>query len=307
MRNNSEKLSPKIYSTVRLLRYIAFVCMIIIFFMPIIRIQTVDEKIGMKATAGISPFQLLMGDTVTEAKVEFIDGDKESNEMLNSLMGSEAREVDVLHQLIKFIDDDATIEIMVKMLRIFGVVFGVIAGVASIGAASMASKRLTLQPTNENEVLIYNNIYISRVFAGLPKLFEVIENIIFMNILLPMIFLGMFNISALIMNEGNVEWQINIWVSVLVIVVAGLLKNASITKIIFTQERNKIQLYSARYNAPYTPTLSSDLSAISSIFGVWKPSENTEESELYKYKKLLDDGIITQEEYDQKKKELLNL
>ena len=74
MGNNSEKLSQKSYAMIRLFRYITFALIIIMLFLPIIRIQTTDDRLGLKATASVSPFQVLIGDTYVEAKIELENG-----------------------------------------------------------------------------------------------------------------------------------------------------------------------------------------------------------------------------------------
>ena len=305
MENNGEKLSQKSYSIIRLLKYIAFVCLIAMMFLPIIRIESVDEQMDMKATASISPFQLLIGDTVTEAKIDA--GDEELDGFLNGLIGSEARKVDVVKEAFNFSGDDDFAETLVKIVRISLIAFGVLMGLLSIGSSNTLAKRLTMVPTNANEVIIQDHAYITQVFTGFPKIFEVIETFVVLNIGFSLMFIGMFNVAVSMVSELEMEWRIDIWWTVIAFVISVLLKNATITKIIFSKERKKIELYSARYDAPYAHTLSSDFLAISSIWNTQKPTEKTEESELYKYKKLLDDGIITQEEYEQKKKEILNL
>lgn len=307
MGNNSEKLSQKSYAMIRLFRYITFALIIIMLFLPIIRIQTTDDRLGLKATASVSPFQVLIGDTYVEAKIELENGDKESNEMLNGLIGSNVIKVNVIHELFDFNGGTNLRDSVITVLKIGSIVGGAIIALISMVASNSLSKRLADAPTDQNEITIQNDTYILHVFTGLPKIFELIETFILVNTIFPLMILGLFNVVGVMTLEIDMAWQMDIVWTVIMFIIPLLLKKAIITKIIFTKERKTIQLYNARYNAPHTHTFSSDMNAIAGIFGAQKPTESTEESELYKYKKLLDDGIITQEEYEQKKKELLNL
>ena len=103
---------------------------------------------------------------------------------------------------------------------------------------------------------------------------------------------------------------------IIALILPILMINGVITHIFASKDINEIKINGARFDgAPECPTVTSDLTAIASLFNIrisQKKSaiETTVDSSidtLKKYKELADAGIITEEEYQQKKKEILQL
>lgn len=326
MDGTENKLSLKNYGLARLFSYLTLVCMIVMLFIPIIRIETVSEDDGIKAVVSISPYQFIMGATDKKADIVFLDEEDEST-FMEELIRESLGTVEVIGALCPVLKDSFKEEEYIQVFRIVTLVLSVLIAWITVGAISVTRGQLNQPPANEGALRLNNSIYITQTYCSLPKILEFLKTFLSMLILIPIYALGGFNIFSLIA-EGESEWNMNLGLTIASIVILFVLENAIISKIVFAKDCMKIKSSSARYAAPLIPTFSSDIKAIQGVFSPTAPSfdapssvtvtvddtapsvsvpSGDQEDHLYKYKKLLDDGLITQEDYEKKKNEILNL
>ena len=321
--NQSEiKLSKKRYGISRIIKYLQLILIVVLMFVPFLQIVDYDESTQLKATASISPIQFITGNTESELKISS-KSNSEAGDFFESMLSSMTKKVNVVHELVGNLDDNFLTALQIA--PIFIALF-----VAFINMISLSSKRAP---------------YITTVFDSLPKPIEFIEKACFGIILSSsFMFFILHSINKSLASAPNVgssnvsSWKINLFLMIFICVTCIALINGLITHLICKKDIKNIKTNHARFEEIYDkPTFSSDISAILGIFSAeYQPSQNTpkkashisysndyKEAEspktinftneensieiLKKYKQLLDDGLITEEEYQKKKQELLKL
>lgn len=303
---NSEKqiLSVKRYGIARLIRYISFIVIVLMFFMPILSITDTETVFGTKVTAraSISPFQFIIGNTVTTPKIS-VSGNSNAQELLNSFSSY----IDVLDEI-----DPSNNDEMLMFFRLAPLIIGIVTFFAEIFSIRMTNNMLYQESkkSQQNYILI-NRFYIKNAIASLPKILSALESMFFGMILSSGLFFGC--IAYVGHNNNKTDFSLDIVRLLIFIVIYFILTSGAVCKIICSKDIKLIERENLRYeNIDDKATISSDLQAIKGIFGVNNTvSANAEATagnidDLYKYKKLLDDGIISEEEFQEKKNELLN-
>lgn len=155
-------------------------------------------------------------------------------------------------------------------------------------------------------------MYIARVYDTFPKLFEFLEKFLIGTMFTAYSF---FCIMAIIETTGTLsadefDWTFHFVYPILISVLLIFFSNSGITSIVCSKDYRAIRSEGARFDESYEfPTIASDIQAISSLFhgnqSQTVASEDAKIEALQKYKALLDQGVITKQEYEAKKAELL--
>ena len=173
-----------------------------------------------------------------------------------------------------------------------------------------------------------NMEYARFLYSELPLFFSLIHSIVWSAILGGTV---LFTYDAYIECEKNFKVFFNYVnvIPIVVIIVSYLIVFSIVSRI--WQNDYAVVLKGERLKNNFLPSFETDLQAIGYLFGGEEPDffqlENAKVSKqakeklgkkekeqptddldmLYRYKKLFDDGIITEEEYQEKKKEIMNL
>ena len=324
MDSAENKLPLKNYGLARLFSYITLVCFIIMFFLPIIRIESEDD--GIKAIASISPYQLIMGDIYTIPKIVFLDKEDES-ELLEALIRESIGSVEMIDSMFPGLRKAYPDGEYISLIRWIMLGLGIFIGFISALSMSAIQKRFgrTSKNNSAGSMSMDNLTYITLTYCQLPTVLEFLKGFLFCVMMIPVVVLEFASFSySLTKNES--EWGINLVFTIAMAVILIGLNNGIVSKLILGKDCKKIKFEGARYGAPIISTFSSDMKAIKCIFSSSQPffddpvtvrtfAEDAQahasvvavdcEDALYKYKKLLDDGLITQEDYEKKKNEIL--
>ena len=112
-------------------------------------------------------------------------------------------------------------------------------------------------------------------------------------------------------NLGDFEWSFQFILPIIITIILIVLINGGVLSIVCAKDHALIRSGGLRFEESYEfPTVASDMKAIGLVFrGKFDNSTGSEEAKieaLQKYKALLDQGIITEQEYSKKKDDLLN-
>ena len=306
--NNSHLLSPKKLALARLMRYIGFICIIVMFFLPIFRMESTEKLFGHELTlvAHMSPYQFLRGETTIIP--EFVlPANSDEKAFMDALVEWTEYEIDFIEEWTDIPSDDD----LFVFIRYSSIAAGVFMALVALAANSYNMKAFNTKTTQGWDSELNNHMYIISVYVNLPKLLTAIECFFYGNVLFESFFLGIF--GAVARFDSLADWRIN-WfflLGCLIFVVMGI--NGVFQKLICAKDINTINMTNARFDNPRVliPKISSDLAIMASLFtNSDKGKSNFADGDietLQKYKKMLDEGIITEEEFKAKKKELLNL
>ncbi len=293
-------LSQKRYAIARLVKYIQLFLMFILLFVPIFGIYSEGklEDTEIKASASVSAFQVLIGDTDSSASI-FID-DSDSDSVFSTMS------IDVVGEAFSDFPEE-----MIIFARVAMIVIAIL--VACLSAFTTRSNQFSKGSSKDRaQQEISNQMYVTRVYDTFPVFFELIEK--FISIVL---FINCFIFCSVgfFFAEENGIWRIDVIAPLIFGIITICLINGFVTHIICSKDINEIKANGQRFEEPYDcPTIASDIKAISGLFGLQTTSKSSSEQvneakiveALQQYKTLLDSGVITQEEYQKKKDELLN-
>lgn len=295
---NQTTLSQKRYAIARITTYLSLIIIIVVLFLPIIEIYA--EEDGMRASASISMWELITDNTEKELNIK-IDDDSESSELLTSIF--KPHTVNVAEEMMS--------SRVYRYVKIMIIGTCILEAVLVIPTNISKSKKIIKEGKTPAELQFQNQLYITRVYHTLPTPFEIIRT-----------FISILNITilsyALIMSfvipisDLSVNFQINHVPLIITFILSIVLNNGLLATIICASDIGNIKDNNARFDEPYeNPTIVSDYLAIAALFTNKQPVNkiptNDSTDELYKYKKLLDDGIITEEEFQAKKVEIINI
>ena len=96
MTKSNQTLSNKRYGISRLVRYISFIVIVLMFFMPILSIKETDMVFGEKTTvrASMSPFQFMIGQSEVKQTIH-VSGNSSAGEFLGAFAG----EIDMFDEI----------------------------------------------------------------------------------------------------------------------------------------------------------------------------------------------------------------
>lgn len=311
--NQTTTLSKKRYAVARIVKYLQVILIIALIFIPILKITSVEETKTsvLSAEASISVYQFLTDQADATAKISY-GNNSEANEFLNDLMKVE---VNVTEEAFNGLPDAENIYSFVKV--------GILVFAFSVGFLSLLGSRAAYADPHKT--------YIYGVYDSLPKFFAFFETtgtILLTTTVIAFNAIGYVNAFS----NDNIEWKVDFIPSVVAVVVVLLLINGAITHIICAKDIREIRTNNQKFNEPYEiASFANDLKAIGELFGAnvsyntsgqYQSTPNSTISEnkiteqeisedkiielLQKYKLLFDSGVITKEEYQQKKDEILN-
>ena len=312
-------LSQKRYAIARLIKYIQFILIVLIFFLPTLHFTSDSKELDMEIASSISVFQYLTGDTATEIQIK----GNQNKDLENSLLGTLLQNISVDVPRELFIDETFFVGMRVGVLLV-GLIIGLVS-TFSTGTFSNTTNALTstkamirqIQNANQTsetplQTHLNNQMYITRVYNSFPKFFEFLEKCLFGTI-----FTTYFIFCTLIIAQTtgaidtvDFDWTFHFVYPIIVLILLIFFINGGIIHIVCSKDIYAIRSEGARFDESYEfPTIASDIQAISSLFhgnrSQTVASEDAKIEALQKYKALLDQGVITKQEYEAKKAELL--
>ena len=283
-------LSKKRYRIARLIKYIQLLLLVVLLFLPTLQFQLSERLFSdTQVKSRFSVFQFLIGDT--ETNIEILR-ESDSEEVLASV------KVDVAAKIF----GDETASLIGRFVIMIGV--GISWGVLSMFVTD--SIFIFGKKNNPKSQVKLDREYIAFEYELLPRAFSFLEKFI-MGVIFAthMLFLPF----ALI---PKYTWRCNIFWPALVIVLIIFMNECILTKIICAKDIRAIKQYGARFDETYErPTIASDMREIGALFAGKRTTAETKEPDaiemLQRYKSLLDSGVITEEEFAEKKKTLLGI
>ncbi len=307
--NQGVTLSKKRYGAARLILYLQLILIIVLLFIPSLTFKTTFDPSNayseirhessnpeneITAKTSVSIFQFFIGKTESELK---FSGENDTGvKFMNAL--SKYSTVDV-------IDDMLPMEELKLGMKIIIIFAGFFVPIMTQVSMKKATKIIELRSDIEAKGFFANNTYAKKVYYNLPQALEFIKNLLLSTILFTYLIIFFASIGAKMSDAGS-DWTFNLWIPAIITVFLIFILNNTIIKSICSKEVDKILKYGARFDEK----LSSDIAAIGYLFG-GNGSVNTAKNEqstietLKSYKDLLDQGIITEEEFAEKKSELL--
>lgn len=314
-------LSQKRYAIARCIKYVQLLLIVLIFFLPTLQFTDKSKELKMEVSSSFSVFQYLIGDTATEIQIKG-NGNKNSE---NSLLGALLQNVSVDVPRELFANDEE----LFFGFRIGPVLVGLIVGfVCAFASGSLnnttnaftTTKALIRQIQSAQnskstpiQTHLNNQMYITRVYHTFPKLFEFLEKFLFGTILTTYF---LFCTIVIAQKTGaissiNFDWNFHIVYPIILTILMIFFINGGITSVVCSKDFQAIRSEGIRFDNDWEhPTIASDIKAIASLFqskqALPSLSEDAKIEILQKYKSLLDAGIISEQEYEAKKAELLN-
>lgn len=294
-------LSKKRYAIARCIVYIQLLVFILVLFLPTINFSSHSEEFGMEAKAGISVFQFLTGNTATQIHINGTKSTEGDSTLLGSLL--ENYSVDLPKELFG--------EELLMGFRLGALFIGLIVGLVSSLANRANSKTLVRDEKRSTRAHLADQMYITNVYLGLPKILNFIQTFIFGATFFTYFILFVITQASNSSYPGRFEWDFNAAYPIFVLILMIALINGVIVYIVCAKDISAIRTGGLRFEESYEfPTISSDIKVISSLLAKDTSSAmNTEQTKietLERYKTLLDQGILTEEEFNHKKNEILN-
>ena len=315
-------LSQKRYAIARCIKYAQLFLIILIFFLPTVRFTYKAETSRLEASSGFSVFQFIIGETETKIHLK-ADGRKISKDSLEgSLIGNllETQIVDIPYDLFR------GQKWAIWAFQILAIIDGLITGfraTANTGSLSFAKtyhhrpQKSSENAKNNNSkekinlnFIICDQTYITHVYNSLPKGLEFLEKFLMGTIFATYITFGMAMLLPDTFNSSS-GWTLQPIYPIIILILFFTFMRNGIIGAVCSKDIRLIRSTRARFQEDYhCPTIASDIKTISTLFQSFSTaefaSENARIQMLQKYKTLFDQGVITKEEYEAKKAELLN-
>lgn len=292
-------LQKKSYAVNRIVRYITLLYVVCLFFLPLISIS--EEKEGLIATVNVSPFQLLTDTAIENVSIRATDGSD-----VNGFLGAIAEKITV-----NVVDEVFGFSGMVYI--VYRVCIVLLCGVGALFVCTDDKRTEKMyiqaqQSTASDDQRLKSSIYLS-IYSALPHPFDGIK--FFFSALVYVTVFSFYFILVLIGGEVGSNYTANYLPVIIAVIINWSL--SFIAGRFCAKDMKAIRddvLAGKVFDKPYVrPTLTSDMMTIKCLFvGSETPKEKQADitEELYQYKKLLDDGIITEEEFQAKKEDILN-
>lgn len=314
-------LSQKRYAVARFTKYVQLLLIILILFLPTLHFTSESKELQMEVSSSVSVFQYIIGDTETQVQIKETGKTSAENSLIGVLLQNIS--VDVPREL--FADNES----LFVGFRVGPILVGLIIGLVSAfssGTLSNTTNALTstrtmirqiqnAQQTTQNpaQTHLSNQMYITRVYNTLPKFFNFLEKFLFGTIFVTYFMFCTIAVAQMVgaIDTVDFEWTFHLVYPIIVLIILIFLVNGGVIHIVCSKDFYIIRSTGARLEEYYEhPTIFSDIKTISSLFQPNQTkslvSEEAKIEALQKYKSLLDQGVITEEEYATKKAELLN-
>lgn len=196
----------------------------------------------------------------------------------------------------------------ITICRIAGIMLGFLIALTSFLTGKSNVKRHKKAFNTAGEQALSNQMYITYVYRTLPREINALQTFLFM-------MFEMASVGSIIFtfNPDDPSSYMLSFLVILPLIIGGILVRNPIASLVCAKDIRLINEESVRFNNEKfaSPTITSDFHAIGMLFGASENSSSTQNvtdvtEALREYKKLLDDGIITEEEFQAKKAELLN-
>ncbi len=283
-------ISKKRDAMARTLLYIFLIIIVTSVFLPIISVSSTKYIYDAEVTsvASISPFQFLIGNTEVDIKVKVSD-----NDLASGFFSEIAGTIDVAKEI--FGADESSGRIALITLMAFISIFSLLSSILLPEikkSPRYIERRMAMNLSNKS--VMFENI--ENLYFYLPKLLLLIQ--------LSSLAILVYPFVMMVLNKTS-DVKFIPYIIVLTVILAcfvAMLVLSLKDKKNCTENKDCIELY-------INPSIISDLRLISSLFLPTKANTSTSEYQtidaLKKYKELLDSGIITEEEFNAKKQELL--
>lgn len=320
-RQETTALSQKRYAIARCIKYVQLLLMILILFLPTLHFTSESKELRMEVSSSVSVFQYLIGDTATEIQIKETGKTGTENSFIGALLQNIS--VDVPREL--FADNES----LFVGFRIAPILVGLIIGLvcafssrtlsnttnALTSTRAMIRQIQNAQQTTQNpaQTHLNNQMYITRVYNTLPRFFDFLEKFLFGTIFVTYFMFCTIAVAQMVgaIDTVDFEWTFHLVYPIIALIILIFFVNGGVIHIVCSKDFYIIRSTGARLEDCYEhPTIFSDIKAISSLFQPNQTksfiSEEAKIEVLQKYKSLLDQGVITKEEYEAKKAELLN-
>ncbi len=318
-RQETAALSQKRYAIARCIKYVQLLLIVLIFFLPTLHFTEESKELKMEASSSFSVFQYIIGDTETKVQLK-ADGEEVSEDSLLNIF-LKTNTVDIPYDLF---DGEKGLIIGFQLAPlIVGLMIGFWATVRTgslsfvedwnrrLEKASMSSTEIDQESKDKLKSVFVDQTYITHVYNSFPKMFEFLEKFLTGIIFATYVLFGFVVILQETDGISSFDWRLQLVYPIIVLILLLVFINNGVINAVCSKDIRLIRSTGARFEESYQyPTIASDIKAITSLFqsvqAMGLVSENTRIETLKKYKDFLDQGVITQEEFDTKKAELLN-